>query len=360
MDPAPMIPHSRPTIGDDDAERVARVVRGGHLAQGPEVASFERGLAQRLGVAAAAAVSSGSAALELALRALDVGPGHEVIIPTYACDAVYHAVTRCGATPVLADADPETLGLSAADATRRRTARTRAVIVVHPFGLAVDLDDFQALGVALVEDCAQTLGATLGGRPVGARGGLAACSFYATKLLTTGEGGAVTGRAELVARARDARDYDERTDLAPRFNYKMTDMQAALGQSQLARLDAFIARYRAASARRRAVPGGARTRPALPRPGRRGRAPRVPPLRGRHRVPADSHPGPPRAARRDGATPGLPPDSPGARPLRLSERGAAVGGVSVAAVLPAVDRRRGGRGRDGASGGARMTEPGRA
>ena len=108
---------------DDDAERVARVVRGGQLAQGPEVAGLERELAQRLGVAAAAAVSSGSAALELALRALDVGAGHEVIIPTYACDAVYHAVTRCGATPVLADADPDTLGLSGADdAPHRVTA----------------------------------------------------------------------------------------------------------------------------------------------------------------------------------------------------------------------------------------------
>jgi dTDP-4-amino-4,6-dideoxygalactose transaminase len=226
-------------------------VRGGQLAQGPEVAGLERELAQRLGCAAAAAVSSGSAALELALRALDVGAAHEVIIPTYACDAVYHAVTRCGATPVLADADPETLGLSADDVARRRTARTRAVIVVHPFGLAVDLADFQRLGVALVEDCAQTLGATLGGRPVGARGGLAVCSFYATKLLTTGEGGAVAGPAELVARAHDARDYDERAELAPRFNYKMTDMQAALGRGQLARLDAFIVRRRALAARYR-------------------------------------------------------------------------------------------------------------
>jgi dTDP-4-amino-4,6-dideoxygalactose transaminase len=107
--------------------------------------------------------------------------------------------------------------------------------------------------VALVEDCAQTLGAVLGDRPVGARAGLAVCSFYATKLLTTGEGGAVTGRADLVARARDARDYDERDDLAPRFNYKMTDMQAALGRSQLLRLDAFIARRRAVAARYRAA-----------------------------------------------------------------------------------------------------------
>lgn len=232
---------------------MARVVRGGQLAQGPEVAGLERELARYLGVAAAAAVSSGSAALEMALRALDVGAGHEVVIPSYACDAVYHAVTRCGATPVLADADPETLGLSAADAARRRTARTRAVIVVHPFGLAVDLAEFERLGVALVEDCAQTLGATLGGRPVGARGGLAVCSFYATKLLTTGEGGAVAGAAELVARVRDLRDYDERTELAPRFNYKMTDLQAALGRGQLARLDAFIARRRALAARYRAA-----------------------------------------------------------------------------------------------------------
>jgi perosamine synthetase len=228
-------------------------VRGGQLAQGPEVAGLERELAARIGVAAAAAVSSGSAALELALRALDVAAGHEVIIPTYACDALYHAVARCGATPVLADADPETLGLSAADTARRRTARTRAIVVVHPFGLAVDLADFQRLGVALVEDCAQTLGATRGGRAVGAGGGLAVCSFYATKLLTTGEGGAVAGPAALVARARDARDYDERTELAPRFNYKMTDMQAALGRGQLARLDAFIARRRALAARYRAV-----------------------------------------------------------------------------------------------------------
>jgi perosamine synthetase len=238
---APAIPHSRPTLSDDDAERVARIVRGGQLSQGPEVAALEEELAQFLGVAAAAAVSSGSAALELALRALDVGPGHEVIIPTYVCDALYHAVTRCGATPVLADADPETLGLSAADAARRRTSRTRAIIVVHPF----------RLGVAVIEDCAQTLGATLGGRPVGGRAGLAVCSFYATKLLTTGEGGAVAGPADLVARVRDARDYDGRTELGPRFNYKMTDMQAALGRSQLPRLGVFIARRRALAARYR-------------------------------------------------------------------------------------------------------------
>ena len=251
-----MIPHSRATVSEEDAERVARVVRSGRLAQGPEVEAFERELARRLDVAAAAAVSSGSAALELALRALDVGPGHEVVVPTYACDALHHAVARCGGTPVLADADPETLGLSAKDAARRLSPRTRAVVVVHPFGLAVDLEEFLALGVPVVEDCAQAIGARVDGRPAGSRGALAVCSFYATKLLTTGEGGAVAGPAERVARARDTRDYDEREDLVPRFNYKLTDMQAALGRSQLVRLDTFIARRRAIAARYRAALAG--------------------------------------------------------------------------------------------------------
>lgn len=257
-----MIPHSRPTLSEEDALRVAAVVRSGQISQGVEVEGFERELARRFGVAAAAAVSSGSAALELALAALGVGPGGEVIVPTYACDALHHAVTRCGALPVLADADPETLGLAVKDVARRLTPRTRAIVVVHPFGLAVDLEEFLALGVPLVEDCAQAIGATCRGRPAGSRGALAVGSFYATKPLTTGEGGAVAGPADVIERVRDARDYDEREDLQPRFNYKLTDMQAALGRSQLARLDAFIARRRAVAARyHAALAGVARCRP---------------------------------------------------------------------------------------------------
>jgi len=248
-------------VSDADAERVARVVRSGQLAQGPEVAAFERELGARLDVEDAAVVSSGSAALELALRALDVGAGHEVIIPTYACDALYHAVTRCGAVPVLADADAATLTLSCADAKRRLGARTGALVVPHAFGQAVALAEFTALGVPIIEDCAQALGAVVRGRPAGSQGTLAICSFYATKLVTSGEGGAVAGPAALVRRVRDARDYDEREDLVPRFNYKLTDLQAALGRSQLARLDAFVARRRAIGARYRSRLAGARCRP---------------------------------------------------------------------------------------------------
>jgi dTDP-4-amino-4,6-dideoxygalactose transaminase len=246
-----LIPHSRPQVSEEDAQAVARVVRGGQLAQGPEVEAFEREMAARVGAPAAAAVSSGTAALEAALRALDVGPGGEVIVPSYACDALHHAVTRCGAEPVLADADPLTLTLSPIEAERRLGPRTRAIVVPHAFGRAVALEPFEALGVPVVEDCAQALGARIGGRAVGSLGRLAVCSFYATKMLATGEGGMVLGPPDLVARVRDGRDYDERDDLVPRGNTKLTDMQAALGRSQLRRLDAFVARRRAVAARYR-------------------------------------------------------------------------------------------------------------
>ncbi|MGH7354919.1 MAG: DegT/DnrJ/EryC1/StrS family aminotransferase, partial [Candidatus Rokuibacteriota bacterium] len=255
-----MIPHSQPSVSEEDALAVARAVRSGRLAQGPEVEAFEAELGARLGVEAVAAVSSGSAALELALQALGVGAGDEVIVPSYVCDALWHAVRRRGATPVLADADPGTLSLSAKDAAARATPRTRAVIVPHAFGLAVDLEPFLALGVPVVEDCAQALGAVVDGRPAGARGALAVCSFYATKMLATGEGGAVAGPAGLVGRVREARAYDEREDLAPRLNAKLTDLQAALGRSQLGRLDQFVARRREIAARYRARLAGARCR----------------------------------------------------------------------------------------------------
>lgn len=252
-----MIPHSRPTISDDDARRVAAVVRSGGLAQGPEVAAFERDLAPVFGAASVAAVASGTAALELALRALDVGPGDEVVIPTYVCDALWQAVRRTGAVPVLADADPVTRSLSAKDARERLTRRTRAVVVPHAFGLAVDLDPYLALGAPIVEDCAQAVGARVAGRPAGSRGTLAVGSFYATKMIATGEGGAVAGPEPLVARVREARDYDEREALMPRQNAKMSDVHAALGRSQLARLDEFVARRRAVAARYRQRLGSA-------------------------------------------------------------------------------------------------------
>ncbi|TAL12085.1 MAG: DegT/DnrJ/EryC1/StrS family aminotransferase [Nitrospirae bacterium] len=244
------IPHSRPSLVEADAQAVGDVIRTGLIAQGERVAEFERALAKLVGQGQGVAVSSGTAALFLALKSLDVGPGAEVVIPSYSCTALWHAVKQAGATPVLADIDPATYNLSPAAVLRAITPRTKAVIVVHSFGLPMDVADLKVKEIPLIEDCAQTLGVSVSGNPVGSRGDLAVCSFYATKLLTAGEGGMVLGRsAMLLSRIRAFRQYDEQDTLTPAFNYKMTDLQAAIGLSQAKRFEAFLERRRAIARR---------------------------------------------------------------------------------------------------------------
>lgn len=240
-----MIPHSRPTIDDDDVRAVGEVLRSGALAQGARVRAFERAAARALERTDGVAVSSGTAALHLALVALGIGEGDDVLMPAYTCTALLHAAACAGARPVLADVDPATFNIDPASARRSLTARTTAVIVPHMFGAPAELDELAALGVPVIEDCAQALGATWGGRPAGGSGVLTVCSFYATKVITTGEGGMVLGDdAGMLDRIRDVREYDGRAELRRRFNYKMTELQAALGLSQLARLGTFVARRR--------------------------------------------------------------------------------------------------------------------
>jgi len=176
---------------------------------------------------------------------LGVGEGDEVILPSYVCVAPLHAVEHVGATPRLADVDPSTYNLDPTDVRRRLTRRTRAIIVPHQFGLPSDLDRLLALGVPVIEDCAQAIGACYRNRPVGTFGAVSIMSFYATKLLTTGEGGMLLSRdRRLLSRVRDRRDYDERSVHAVRYNYKLTDFQAALGRSQLRRLPAMLHKRR--------------------------------------------------------------------------------------------------------------------
>ena len=136
----PYIPHSRPSLGEGEAQAAAAVVASGHIAEGPQVAAFERELAGFIGVAHAVCVSSGTAALHLALAALGVGPGDEVIIPSFVCSALLNAVTVTGASPVMVEIDPATLNLDPQDVERRLTLRTKAVVAPHMFGLPADLD----------------------------------------------------------------------------------------------------------------------------------------------------------------------------------------------------------------------------
>jgi len=245
-----MIPHSRPTLGEEEVLAVAEVLRYGHIVQGSEVHRFEAELAGQVDAANAVAVSSGTAALHLALVALGVGEGDEVIIPSFVCAALLNAVRHVRATPVLADINPDTFNIDVRDVEHRLTPRTKAIIVPHLFGLPAGIRQIIALGVPVIEDCAQSLGSLLAGAPTGSFGLLSVFSFYATKVICTGEGGMVASRdAGLLERIRDLRDYDEKEDDRTRYNYKLTDLQAAMGRVQLRKLPDFIARRQAIAAR---------------------------------------------------------------------------------------------------------------
>ena len=224
-----MIPHSKPCIGEEEAEAVARVLRSGMLAQGPEVEAFESECAKAVGRAYGVAVSSGTAALHLALGALGVVKDEPVAVPSYACAALVTAVHLQQARPVLCDiGDDYNLDPAAVDPS------CRVIIVPHLFGGPARLP---AAGTVL-EDIAQSMGGATGrASPV------AITSFYATKLMTTGEGGMLlTDDSGVAEYARDRRDYDNRDDFVLRYPYKMTDFQAALGRVQLSRLPEFVAR----------------------------------------------------------------------------------------------------------------------
>ncbi len=249
-----LIPHSRPTIGDKDIKAVSSVLKSGLIAQGAVVKEFEEAFSGYNGVQGGVAVSSGTAALHLALLALGVGKGDSVIIPSYSCIALYNAVRFTGARPVLADTAGDGWDISAEWVGnylkgRAGNHRVKAIIIVHLFGKPVDMGDFMDISgrysIPLIEDCALSVGAEYKGRKVGSFGELSIFSFYATKVMTTGEGGMVLSNSkELLTRARDLREYDEKGGNTLRFNYKLTDFQAALGLSQLGRLPEFIKKRR--------------------------------------------------------------------------------------------------------------------
>ena len=262
-----MIPHSRPSIDRGEIRAVTEVLGSGHLAQGAVVERFERGMAAYLGLVGGVAVNSGTMALEVALRVLDIGPGDEVILPSYVCAAPWQAVQRVGAQARLVDIEPETFQIDADLARAAITSKTRAIIVPHLFGLPADLTALTSLGLPIIEDCAQTLGALEQGRAVGSVGTLTVCSFYANKLLCTGEGGMVLSNdSVLLERARALREYDGAPSLNPlASNLKITDLQAAVGLAQLDRLPGFLER-RVSLARqyREALVGTTVTLPAVP------------------------------------------------------------------------------------------------
>jgi dTDP-4-amino-4,6-dideoxygalactose transaminase len=236
-----MIPHSRPTICEHDIATVSNTLRTGNIAQGRVVEKFEHALADYIGLKGGVATSSGTTALHLALLALGITKNDIVAIPDYVCTAVLNAVNYVGATPLLIDIDPDTFNLDVTDLRRKQNPRVKAVVVPHIFGLAANVEEITKLGIPVIEDCAQSIGATYKNKMAGSFGRISIFSFYATKMMTTGEGGMVASNsAVLLKKARDLRDYDNQTDYYVRYNYKMTDIQAALGISQLKHLPRFI------------------------------------------------------------------------------------------------------------------------
>jgi dTDP-4-amino-4,6-dideoxygalactose transaminase len=264
-DPRPLretlLPFSRPDIADEDVDEVVATLRSGWLARGPRASEFEEGLRSYIGCRHAMAVSSCSAGLELSLEAMGVGPGDEVITTPLTFCATAHAVVHRGARPVFIDVEPDTGNLDPRLVAAAMTQRTRAILPVHLYGRPCRMDRLTAIArehhVRIIEDCAHALGARWDGRSVGAGVGAAVFSFYATKNLTTGDGGLVaTDDDELADRVRGLMNQGISTDTLERdagdptcsydvtaFGHKraMSDLTAALGLRQIAKIEARLA-----------------------------------------------------------------------------------------------------------------------
>jgi UDP-4-amino-4,6-dideoxy-N-acetyl-beta-L-altrosamine transaminase len=258
-----MIPYGKQSIDEDDIRAVVEVLRSDWLTTGPRVSEFEQAFADVVGTKEAVAVNSGTAALHAAMFALGVGPGDEVIVPAMTFAATANCVVFQGATPVFADVDPGSLLISPGQVEAKISSRTRAVIAVDYTGHPADYDVLRSItdqhGIALVADACHALGASYRGRPAGSLADLTAFSFHPVKHITTGEGGMVTtNHVEMAKKMRLFRShgissgfrereqqgswYYEMVDLG--FNYRMTDIQCALGISQLRKLPGFLKRRR--------------------------------------------------------------------------------------------------------------------
>lgn len=270
------IPLSSPDITQTEIDAVTAVLRTGRLSLGPELEAFERAMATLHGAAGAVAVSSGTAGLHLALLALGIGAGSEVIVPSFAFVAVANAVLHVGATPVFVDIDPVTLNLDPALVEEAITTRTAALLVVHTFGVPAEMDRLVEIArkhrLALIEDACEAIGAAYGSKKVGTFGEIAVFGFYPNKQITTGEGGCVLVRDKsLGERLRSLRNQGRRSlgktatpeidgaaanwfeHIEIGYNYRLSELACALGRVQIGRMDEILGLRRAAAERYHAL-----------------------------------------------------------------------------------------------------------
>ena len=251
----PRIRLARPDVGEEELDAIRRVFASGMLTNGVETGAFEQAFAARHDCEHAVAFANGTVALAGLYLALGIGPGDDVIVPSFTFISTATSVLHVGANPVFADIDPETFNLDPVDVARRLTPNTRAIVPVHYGGQPVDLAELKAIaddaGAALLEDAAEAHGATYQQRPVGTFGLAGMFSFTPTKNITTGEGGIVTtddgdlrDRLRLLRNHGQASRYDHPV---LGYNWRMTEMQAAMGQVQLNKLDSVLGRKRDAA-----------------------------------------------------------------------------------------------------------------
>jgi perosamine synthetase len=244
------IPIAKPIIGDEEIKAVGEVLKSGMLAQGESVKRFEDEFSNYLGVKNSIAVSNGTVALDLAIKALGLKPGDEVITPAFTFIATANCALYQGLRPVFADVEERTFNIDPEDLQKKITPRTRAVVGVHLYGQPFNLSAVQEIcqdgGIALVEDCAQAHGAEYQGKKVGSFGTTGCFSFYPTKNMTTGEGGMITtDDDDLAARLRLLRNHGDTgkyNHVSLGYNYRMMNLQGAIGQVQLQRLEEFTAK----------------------------------------------------------------------------------------------------------------------
>ncbi len=240
-----MIAHNKPTLGREELKAVKEVLDSNWLISGERVEKLEAKFKKYTGRKYAIAVNSGLSALHLSLIALSLKRGDEIIIPSYTCVALLYAIDYVGAKPVIIDIEENGFNIDQIQVKKNLSNKTKAIIVPHTFGFPARIKEIKKFNIPVIEDCAQAIGGSYKGKPLGSYGDIGIFSFYASKMLAAGQGGMmVTNNKKCYETAHDLINYSQRKDYKIRYNYQLTDLSASVGNAQFSKLNSFISRRR--------------------------------------------------------------------------------------------------------------------